>query len=305
MRRRFAKEEGGISPTTVNTYLRCQLRFFYRYVCELIEPDSTEDDLIDNRLFGNIFHKAAQLIYQYLAQTKATITTMALDDLLKDEATIERVVDEAIKQEFFHIDDASRPLPALDGLQLINREVIIKYVRQLLESDRRLAPFRILGLEKRVSITLNDQYISGIIDRLDSVTDPNTGLECIRVVDYKTGSRLPKPMPNVAAIFSQEAIKDHSDYYLQTLLYAHIVRSRTNEMVSPCLLFIQHAGKEDYDPTLKIGKETITDIATYSDEFIALFKQQLDDIYNADMAFVPTDDQHRCETCPYASLCRG
>ena len=52
-------------------------------------------------------------------------------------------------------------------------------------------------------------------------------------------------------------------------------------------------------------KETITDIATYSDEFIALFKQQLDDIYNADMAFVPTDDQHRCETCPYASLCRG
>ena len=305
MRRRFAQDEGGISPTTVNTYLRCQLRFFYRYVCELTEPDSTEDDLIDNRLFGNIFHKAAQLIYQYLAQTKATITTMALDDLLKDEVTIERVVDEAIKQEFFHIHDASRPLPPLDGLQLINREVIIKYVRQLLESDRRLTPFRILGLEKRVSITLNTQYISGIIDRLDSITDPETGEERIRVVDYKTSSRKLTPMPDVAAIFSQEAIKDHSDYYLQTLLYAHIVRSKTAQMVSPCLLFIQHAGKEDYDPTLKIGKETITDIATYTDEFIALFRQQLDDIFNADMAFVPTDDQHRCETCPYASLCRG
>ena len=131
LQRRFAKDAGGISPTAINTYLRCQLRFFYRYVCELKEPDNTEDDLIDNRLFGNIFHKAAQLVYQYLVATKATITTMAIDDLLKEEVTIERVVDEAIKQEFFHIHDASRPLPPLDGLQLINREVIIKYLRQL------------------------------------------------------------------------------------------------------------------------------------------------------------------------------
>lgn len=305
LQRRFAKDAGGISPTAINTYLRCQLRFFYRYVCELKEPDSTEDDLIDNRLFGNIFHKAAQLVYEYLVATKATITTMAIDDLLKEEITIERVVDEAIKQEFFHINDASRPLPPLDGLQLINREVIIKYLRQLLECDRRLAPFSILGLEKPVNITLNNQYIAGVIDRLDSITDPETGLERIRVVDYKTGSRQMKAMPDVAAIFSQEAIKDHSDYFLQTLLYAHIVRSKTPQMVSPCLLFIQHAGSEDYDPTLKIGKEAITDIADYSDEFITLLRQQLDDIYNAQIAFVPTDDQHRCETCPYAALCRG
>jgi hypothetical protein len=89
------------------------------------------------------------------------------------------------------------------------------------------------------------------------------------------------------------------------MLYAHIVRSETASMVSPCVLFIQHAGKEDYDPTLKIGKEVITDIANYTDEFIALLKQQLDDMFNADMAFAPTDDQHRCATCPYASLCRG
>ena len=305
LQKRFSKDAGGISPTAINTYLRCQLRFFYRFVCELKEPDNTDDDLIDNRLFGNIFHKAAQLVYQYLSQTHNTITTMALDDLLKDAVTIERVVDEAIKQEFFHIDDASRPLPPLDGLQLINREVIIKYLRQLLECDRGLTPFRILGLEKWVNITLGDKYIAGIIDRLDSITDPETGLERIRVVDYKTGSRNVKAMPHVAAIFSQEAIKEHSDYFLQTFLYAHIVRSNTPEMVSPCLLFIQHAGGDGYDPTLKIGKEKVTDIATYSEEFIELLNQLLADIFNAQIAFVPTDDQHRCETCPYASLCRG
>ena len=305
LQKRFSKDAGGISPTAINTYLRCQLRFFYRYVCGLIEPDNTEDDLIDNRLFGNIFHKAAQLVYQYLAQTQPVITKMTLDDLLKDTVTIERMVDEAIKQEFFHIEDPSRPLPPLDGLQLINREVIIKYMRQLLECDSRLAPFRILGLEKHVNITLNNMYIDGIIDRLDSITDPETGQERIRVIDYKTGARNVKPMPGVETIFSQEGIKIHSDYFLQTFLYAYIVRTKTPQMVSPCLLFIQHAGGDDYDPTLKIGKDAVTDIATYADTFIEMLKNQLADIFNPQLSFTPTDDQQRCETCPYASLCRG
>ena len=303
MRQRFNPARGGITPTAVNTYLRCQLRFFYRYVCELLEPDTTEDDLIDNRLFGNIFHKAAQLLYQQMGQ--GTITALMLDDLLKETVTIERTVDEAIKQEFFKIDDPARPLPPLDGLQLINREVIIKYIRQLLESDRRLTPFHILGLEKWVDFTIGDLQVGGIIDRLDSITDPATGEERIRVIDYKTGARHLKAIPNIEAIFSQEAIKEHSDYYLQTFLYAHIVRSQTPQMVSPCLLFIQHAGSEDYDPTLKVGKNTVTDIATYSDEYITLFKDLLADIFNPQLTFEPTDDRHRCETCPYASLCRG
>ena len=228
-----------------------------------------------------------------------------LDDLLKETVTIERTVDEAIKQEFFKIDDPARPLPPLDGLQLINREVIIKYIRQLLESDRRLTPFHILGLEKWVDFTIGDLQVGGIIDRLDSITDPATGEERIRVIDYKTGARHLKAIPNIEAIFSQEAIKEHSDYYLQTFLYAHIVRSQTPQMVSPCLLFIQHAGSEDYDPTLKVGKNTVTDIATYSDEYITLFKDLLADIFNPQLTFEPTDDRHRCETCPYASLCRG
>ena len=303
MQKYFANKEGGISPTAVNTYLRCQLRFFYRYVCEIAEPDSTEDDMIDNRLFGNIFHKAAQVIYTPFISN--TITSMMLDELLKEEVTIERAIDEAIKQEFFKITDPSRPLPPLDGLQLINREVIIKSIRLLLEVDRRFAPFRIIDLEKWVSTEIGGMKVGGIIDRLDSITNPETGESQIRVIDYKTGSRHIKPLPDVASIFSSESIKDHSDYFLQTFLYAHIVRSKSSESVSPCLLFIQHAGGKDYDPTLGIGKEAVTDIATYSDEFISLFQNLLAEIFNAQLPFTPTDDRKRCETCPFASLCRG
>ena len=303
MQKRFSKEEGGISPTAINSYLRCQLRFFYRYVCEIAEPDSTEDDLIDNRLFGNIFHKAAQVIYTpFIGKT---ISSMMLEELLKEEVTIERAVDEAIKQEFFKITDPSRPLPPLDGLQIINREVIIKYIRQLLEVDRRFTPFRIIDLEKWEFTEIGGFKVGGIIDRLDSIYNTETGEDQIRVVDYKTGSRNASSLPDVASVFSSEAIKDHSDYFLQTFLYAHIVRSKSPNKVSPCLLFIQHAGGKDYDPTLSIGKEPVTDIATYSDEYISLFENLLAEIFNPQLSFTPTDDRRRCETCPFASLCRG
>ena len=294
---------GGISPTAISNYLRCQLRFFYRYVCNLEDAVDNDEELIDNRLFGNIFHKAAQNLYQRFGRQE--ITAFDLDKLLKDVVDIEQAVDDAIKTEFFHFDDPTRPMPPLDGLQLINREVIIKYVRQLVEIDRRLTPFTILGLEQYVSMDLSKLRIGGIIDRLDSITDSQTGDQHIRVVDYKTGSRRLKTLPDVAAIFDPANIPDHSDYYLQAFLYSIIVKDKSlkSKEVSPALLFIQHAGTDDYDPTLCLGREPVRDIATVADEYMQLLKQTISEIFNEDLALSPTDDLDRCHACPFASIC--
>ena len=294
---------GGISPTAISNYLRCQLRFFYRYVCNLEDAVDNDEELIDNRLFGNIFHKAAQNLYQRFGRQE--ITAFDLDKLLKDVVDIERAVDDAIKTEFFHFDDPTRPMPPLDGLQLINREVIIKYVRQLVEIDRRLTPFTILGLEQYVSMDLSKLRIGGIIDRLDSITDSQTGDQHIRVVDYKTGSRRLKTLPDVAAIFDPANIPDHSDYYLQAFLYSIIVKDKSlkSKEVSPALLFIQHAGTDDYDPTLCLGREPVRDIATVADEYMQLLNQTISEIFNEDLALSPTDDLDRCHACPFAPIC--
>lgn len=303
LRQRLSKDHGGISPTAVSNYLRCQLRFFYRYVSNLQEPDDTDEDLIDNRLFGNIFHKAAQTLYEQF--TDGRVTVALLDALLNDDSTISRAVDAAIRSELTHAPKV------LDGLQIINREVIIKYVRLLIETDRRLAPFTILGLEKRVDMPWDETVVGGYIDRLDCVTDPVSGQKRIRVVDYKTGARHLRPMPDVDAIFNTTQIPNHSDYYLQAFLYSYIVRQKAAELklpsinspVSPALLFIQHAGAEGYDPTLVIGRESVTDISVHADRFIELFKETVDDIINPDIPFTPTDDRNRCRSCPYATLC--
>ena len=293
LRQRFSKNNGGISPTAISSYLRCQLRFFYRYVSNLQEPDNTDEDIIDNRLFGIIFHEAAQTLYdQFIGRQ---VTSILLDDLLKDEVTIERAVDTAIR--------STLGSPNLDGLQLINREVIIKYIRLLIETDCRLTPFTILGLEKRVDMPWGETKVGGIIDRLDCITDPVSGEERIRVIDYKTGARHLRPMPDIEAIFDPAQIPNHSDYYLQAFLYSHIVRQHQTEAVSPSLLFIQHAAADGYDPTLVIGREPVTDIAVHSDRFIALLKETTDAIFSPALRFTPTDDRNRCRPCPYAALC--
>ena len=304
-------EENMLTPTAINRYMRCQLQFFYRYVSGITELDNDDEDAIDNRIFGNIFHLAAHILYKQLMQKSRKIIAADIEYVLKNEVDIERAVDKAIKSELFHIKDDARPLPPLDGLQIINREVIIKYIRQLLEIDSRLTPFTILGLEKPVKMEYQifngsdtlSMTLGGTIDRLDCISTPD-GMEQIRVIDYKTGSRRLKTLSDVDAIFTEENLKEHSDYCLQAFLYSHIVRLKSqNVPVTPALLFIQHAGSDDYDPTLCLGREPVSDIATYSESFMKRLESVISDIFNPAISFSPTDDRKRCDNCPYAHLC--
>ncbi|MBQ2674005.1 MAG: PD-(D/E)XK nuclease family protein [Prevotella sp.] len=286
-----------LSPTAVNRYLRCPLQFYYHYVAGLLEPNVPDDEQeLDNRIFGTIFHEAADIIYHQLPRH---ITTDVLDHLLKGKIEIERAVDEA-----FH---RVMPDAPIGGLHIINREVIIHYLRQLLQIDRRLAPFTILGLEcdvyRPLTSHLSPLKIGGRIDRLDLICE-DTPQERIRVIDYKTGSSQLRPLPDVESIFSPEKIHDHSDYYLQTFVYADIVRQKRQKPTSPALLFIQHAAADDYDPTLRFGREPILDIADHSQRFNELLDQQITQIFSPDVAFQPTSDLKTCRTCPYQQMCR-
>ena len=298
-----------LSPTAINTWLRCSLQFFYRYVGGLKEPNVPDDELeLDNRMFGNVFHRAADLLYHQLPQY---VDKSIFQHLLRNKQELERAVDEA-----FHLE---MPYLPQSGLYIIQREVIIQYLRQLVALDLRQAPFRILGLEIDVERTIRPQdsdlrpiKIGGRIDRLDLV-DEETSLERIRVVDYKTGSQQLKALSDVDAVFDPKNIHEHSDYYLQTLLYADIIRNKrpanflhlpSDIAVSPALLFIQHAGVENYDPTLCFGREKILDVATYSQRFNELLSQTVNKILSPDVPYTPTTDLQVCASCPYLKICR-
>ena len=312
LRRRFASSI--LSPTAVNRYMRCPLMFYFCYVEGLREPDDTEDGVIDNRVFGNIFHNAAQILYEQLKQRNPHIVASDLDELLKTKVDIERAVDKAFNEEF----DGDVPQ---GGMAVINREVIIHYLRQLVEVDRRLAPFTILELEHDVAQSLPvpsagmTVKAGGRVDRLDRVSFGDG--EQIRVIDYKTSARRLKAIKTIDDIFDPAKLADHTDYYLQTLLYARIVSKSQHVRraaapsqpsqplpVAPALLFIQHAGTDDYTPVLKLGNDYIDDVATPDgDRFVKLFMEKVNEIFDPSQPFVPTADTSHCKTCPYAHLC--
>ena len=153
--------------------------------------------------------------------------------------------------------------------------------------------------------------VGGSIDRLDAVTDEETGHRCIRVIDYKTGAKDIVHTPkSINDIFnpSEFGSDKHPDYYLQSMLYSLIVRNNkeinpTSSPVSPSLLFIQRTFGDKYDPTIIIGKQKVKDIQEYAVEYESLLQSLIAEIYSPDTPFIPTDDPNRCRTCPYCSLC--
>ena len=292
-----------LSPTDLGRYLRCPRQFYYSKVAAIPQPDQDEDSL-DNRLFGNVFHKAAQLLYDGLLQD-GSIKKDDIAAVLKDPRRIENIVSEAFREEKAVINNRISPL---------HHAVITDYLRRLLTIDQKLAPFSIIGNEHRVraqySVDGRKIVIGGIIDRLDLVTDSN-GERRIRVVDYKTGSQPQQTVASVEEIFDPACItKKHSDYFLQTMLYATIVAQNHEGKypslpVAPALIFIQHTAGDDYDPTLVVNHQKISDIRACQPTFGEHLQGLLSDILNPENPFTPTDEQKRCTYCPYKKICKS
>lgn len=59
----------GISPSALTTYLDCRLRFYFKHVARVKEPDEVEDEL-GARELGNFLHKVMEKFYKNLAQRK-------------------------------------------------------------------------------------------------------------------------------------------------------------------------------------------------------------------------------------------
>ena len=294
-----------ISPSALNGYLDCPLRFYLKYVAGLQVPEEVSVE-IDSATFGSIFHKAAENIYNDLTTHGNLITKEVLENLLKDNIRLEAYVDNAFKELFFQVPVDEKP--EYNGTQLINSAVIVRYIKQLLQHDIRYAPFHYVESEKSVKeeVTIHTpagdfrSRIGGYIDRLDS--KDNT----IRIVDYKTGGSPDMP-PSVESLFIPD--KKRSNYVFQTFLYATIMSRLQKMKVAPSLLYIHRAASEDYSPVicLKEGRkeaEPVTDFSIYEDEFREGLQKLLDEIFHPEVDFTQTEVEEKCAYCDFKAFCR-
>ena len=299
-----------ISPSALNCYLDCPLKFYYKYVALLSAPDEVTAD-IDSAKFGSIFHYAAEHIYKALTAHGKLISKENLETLLKDEVRLQTYVDNGFKELFFNLPQNEQP--EYNGIQLINSAVIVKYIQQLLRNDLRYAPFTFVGSEQRIFENIEictstgdiQSRIGGIIDRIDSKG------ESLRIVDYKTGGDADTPA-NVQSLFIPD--KKRSNYVFQTFLYASIVCKKLREkndsrLVAPALLYIHRAASEKYSPVIQMGeprkpKEPVDNFAQYEGDFRENLKTLLEDIFNPDISFTQTEIEDKCAYCDFRALCK-
>lgn len=294
-----------LSPSALNTYLDCRLRFYYRYVARLKAPDEVSAE-IDSALFGTLFHKSAQLAYSSLTTHGKEVSKENLEQLLRNDIKLQDFVDLAFKEDFFHIPVNEKS--EYNGIQLINAKVINEYLRQLLRNDLQYAPFCIEGMEKGVNevVTINTPIgelqlqIGGTIDRMDSKEDT------LRIVDYKTGGK-PQTPQNIEQLFTPA--EKRPNYIFQTFLYAAIMCRKQTLKVAPSLLYIHRAASDTYSPVIEMGearkpKIPVNNFAFYEDEFRERLHTLLEEIFSKDEPFTQTADNKKCEFCDYKRLCK-
>lgn len=301
-----ANPKAKFSPSTLNYYLDCPLKFYYRYVAGLSAPDEVSAE-IDSATFGSIFHYAAEHIYKDLTTHGKVINKEALETLLRNEVKLQDYVDTAFKKLFFNVPQNEKP--EYNGVQLINSAVIARYLKQLLQNDLRYAPFTFIASEMEVDEPIDIQTpkgviksrIGGIIDRMDSKDGT------LRIVDYKTGGDADTP-PHVESLFIPD--KKRSNYVFQTFLYAAIMcRKQPTMKIAPALLYIHRAATETYSPVIQMGeprkpKEAVEDFSKYEKEYRERLQGLLEEIFNPEKSFAQTEIIEKCTYCDFKALCK-
>lgn len=295
--------EAYFSPSALNTYIDCSLRFYFRYVVGLKVPDEVSDQ-IDAPYFGSIFHKAAENVYEKIG--KPAIEVVDIQPYLNDKKLIAQQVDAAFNTEFFR--QPVDKTPDYNGMHLITRNVLVDYVHRLLTFDAAYAPFNMVAMEKdyhfeRAVTTARgiiNVKIGGRVDRIDR-KDLN-----LRIVDYKTGGDA-KDVKNISSLFTSDPKR--ASYSFQAFLYGSILSKQHPEWaIIPALFFIHKASEADYSAQIKLGegklKQPVTDFKEFETEFDNRLSELISGMFNADEPFCQTPHTDLCTWCDFKSICR-
>ncbi len=302
--RRFTAPGSILSPSALNTYMDCPQKFALHYAYGLRERKEVDEN-IEASVFGDIFHKAAEMVYKRLLTARGKLVRREdIEVLLKNEnrAKLDKVVDDAFREEFFHIgEDVTMDY---SGMQLLNREVILTYLRQLLVCDRDHTPFTFCDGEIKVETTVSftppgadplTLTLGGNIDRMDEKEGT------LRIIDYKTGSKV-QTAKTVEQLFDTTD-KKRPYHIFQVFLYALLKAQEADRAVIPGVFYIQKSSSADYSPEIRMDGEPVEDIRAYAAEYAGRLRALLEEIFSPHIDFLPTGIEEHCKWCAFARLC--
>ena len=296
-----------LSATALGEYLRCQKSFYYKYIENIHDKDVDESVSISNMTFGEVYHEIMQHLYT------------PYEGKLVHENDIATLKQNVYDDQYWA---NLRQLEKLQGDELADK-VIRNCVYTTLEHDLRLVPFEYYKSELETSRTLyipslqQDLSFFGKIDRVDVKSNK------MRVIDYKTGSAT-LDFTSMPEIFGCTKNTDESEeialrnegnkYILQTLLYCWLLETdkRTQTLqekhanslsMAPNIYSIRQLHDQSKPTYLHRKDEEILYTADIAQEFVTQLTELIEEIYNPEIPFSPTESTRSCQNCYLSQIC--
>lgn len=267
----------GLSPSTLTTYIRNPIQFYFQRVLRISENDEVEENIAANTL-GTIIHASLEELYKPFLNVQLNVSDL--------ESMLKLVNDEVFKQ--FKI--VYKEGEITKGKNLLAFEVAKRNVSNFLSLEKKLLQngdiVKVLYLEKNFERILTDKRlpfpikIKGNVDRIEYRNNR------LRIIDYKTG----KVESSSLIITNWEGLTQDSKYdkIIQLLSYAFLVLSEFPTTTLEVGIISFKNLKEGFMPFLfkddKISKPEIDNsiMEDFTTELVELVKELL----NKEIPFV-------------------
>ena len=258
----------GFSPSTLTTYIRNPIQFYFQRVLRITESEEVEENIAANTL-GTIIHASLEELYKPYLNNFLSVSSI--------ESMIKIANDEVFKQ----FKKVYKEGEITKGKNLLAFEVAKRNVINFLLVEKKLLQngdsVTVLYLEKNFERILEDKRlpfpvkIKGNVDRIELRNN------ILRIIDYKTG----KVEQTSLTIKDWEGITADSKYdkIIQLLCYVFMVQSEfPNSVIETGIISFKNL-KAGFMPFLiKEGRDVIAD--QINDSIIEDFKTQLIELIN-------------------------
>lgn len=267
------------SATSLDNFLNCPLKFYFKNFLELEEKKELEEDY-DALKVGNLIHKILEKIQKPLLGKE-------LNDLSFLKKNLSNVINEVFEEE--NIEE--------NLINIFLKDLIKKRINNFFECDlNNENPFKILGLELNLQSNLGNFNLKGKIDRVDQV------LDFIRIIDYKAGELIKFIKNNKTIKFptKYEEFQKNIDSF-QIPVYVYLIKKKYNIDYEKIKIKIFSLKKNEYIP-----KDNGYDLKTLNKELCEdLLNSFLNLIIDKEQPFLPKPkDKKLCSKCDFFNLCK-
>jgi CRISPR/Cas system-associated exonuclease Cas4 (RecB family) len=292
------KGNKSLSPSAINEYLDCSLRFALKRIYGFREPDEIAH-ASEPKGFGILIHQVMNRLYREFIGTKRGPGSEWLKNLVSDQSGLAEII---LDEYRMVLSESERVKPG--GKDLLGIEVVRQFITKIIEFDINNPVISILGLEKdfrmeypvEINGKLTKVNLNGIIDRIDQVDGG------IRIIDYKTGN-CELNSKSIADLFIRGSMRRPKEVF-QVLLYCEFLLNHElpSSDLMPGLFRLGKFRGGEYDFRAKVaGKDVV--FAEVREEFNTGFKEVLKELFNPDVPFKRTEDEQICRYCPFTGIC--